>query len=129
MRDQHLDLARSELSVGLALGALAHHAGNLDGPLGTDGLSGVERGAAGMLRVEGDLRNALAVAQVDEDQAAVVAATPHPTGEGHLLANVLEAKLVARMRVHGVDLGHKNLLIRAAPCRYGRLAVQMAPPA
>ena len=62
MRDQHLDLARSELGVGLALGALAHHTGNLDGPLGTDGLGGVERGAAGMLGVEGDLRNALAVA-------------------------------------------------------------------
>ena len=129
MRDQDLDLARRELGIGLALGTLAHHAGDLDGPLGANGLGGVERRAAGVLGVEGDLGHAVAVAQVDEDETAVVAAAPHPTGEGDLLADMLGAQLVAGVRVHGTGFCHENLLVRAAPCRYGRLVVQMAPPA
>ena len=42
----------------------------------------------GDVRLEDDLGEALAVAQVDEDRAAVVAAVLHPAEEHHLLADV-----------------------------------------
>ena len=58
-----------------------------------------------MLGVEVDLRDALAITQVAEDQAAVVAATAHPTGEGNLLADVGGAKLTAGVGVHAVHVG------------------------
>ncbi len=46
-------------------------------------------GLRGDLGIEDDLDEATAIAEVDEDQPAVVAATVHPTSEGHLLAAVL----------------------------------------
>ena len=48
--DEDLDLAGRELGVVHALGALAHDTGDLDRPLGADGLGRVERVAAGVLR-------------------------------------------------------------------------------
>ena len=112
---QHLHVAGDELGVLHALGALAHGARHLDGPLGADTLSRMKGLAAGMLGVEGDLRDTLAIAQVHEDEAAVVAAAPHPAGERDLLADVLAAKLAAGMRVHGVGLGHVRSSL--GPCR------------
>ena len=44
-------------------------------------------------RVEDELHEAAAVAQVDEDQAAVVAPAVHPAGEAHLAAHVGGAEL------------------------------------
>ena len=102
--DQDLDLAGRELGVVHPLGALAHGARDLDRPLGADGLRSVEGLTAGVLRVKGDLRHAVAVAQVDEDEAAVVAAVPDPAGERHGLADVLAAQLAAGMGVHGVGV-------------------------
>ena len=61
---------------------------DLDGPLGTHGLGDLKGIAIGVLGVEGELRDALAVTKVAEDKAAVVAATAHPTGEGDLFAHV-----------------------------------------
>ena len=117
--DQHLDVAGGELLVVLALGALAHDAGDLDGPLGADILGGVERGAAGVLGVERDLRHARAVAQVDEDEAAVVAAVPDPAGQRDGLADVLGAELAAGVGVHRE--GHLYPFVSSAPCRDGRM--------
>ena len=96
--------------------------------LGTHGLGDLKGIAVGVLGVEGELRDALAVAKVAEDKAAVVAATAHPTGEGDLFAHVLEAKLAAGTGVHGMlidgtGLAHTSdppLWICAAPCRSGR---------
>ena len=98
--DEDLDVAGGHLLVVLALGTLAHDAGDLDRPLGADVLGGVERGAAGVLGVEGDLRHAVAVAKVDEDETAVVAAVPDPTGERDGLADVIGAQLAAGVGVH-----------------------------
>ena len=81
-----------------------HGAVHQDGPLRTHGLGGVERAALSMLGVERALRHAGAIAQVAEDQTAVVAATPHPSGEGNLLADVLGAKLAGGAGVHGMDV-------------------------
>lgn len=106
----------------------AHDAVDLDGPLGTHGLGDLKGVAVGVLGVEGELRDALAVAKIAEDKAAVVAATAHPTGEGDLFAHVLAAKLAAGTGVHGMlvdgtGLAHTSdppLWICAAPCRSGR---------
>ena len=125
---QDLDLAGRELGVGGLLATSAHDAVDLDGPLGTHGLGDLKGIAVGVLGVEGELRDALAVAKVAEDKAAVVAATAHPTGEGDLFAHVLEAKLAAGTGVHGMlidgtGLAHTSdppLWICAAPCRSGR---------
>ena len=118
--DKNLDLARGDLVVLHALGALAHHAGDLDRPLGADGLGRVERLAAGVLRVKGDLRHALAVAQVNEDEAAVVAAVPDPAGQRDRLADVLAAQLAAAVGVHGVGVHVQSLSRPCRPVPYGR---------
>ena len=52
--------------------------------------------AAG-LRVEHHLQQALAVAQVDEDHPAVIAAAMHPAGDRDLLAEQLLVDLSAVM--------------------------------
>ena len=88
---QDLDLAGRELGVGGLLTTGAHDAVDLDGPLGTHGLGDLKGVAVGVLGVEGELRDALAVAKIAEDKAAVIAATTHPTGEGNLFAHVLAA--------------------------------------
>ena len=72
---EDLDLAGRELGVGGLLAAGAHDAVNLDGPLGTHGLGDLKCVAVRVLGVEGELRDALTVAKVAEDKAAVVAAT------------------------------------------------------
>ena len=128
MVGQDLDLAGGELGVGGLVATGAHDAVNLDGPLGTHGLGDLKGIAVRMLRVEGELRNALTVAKVAENKATVVAATAHPTGEGDLFAHVLAAKLAAGTGVHGMlvdgtGLAHTSdppLWICAAPCRSGR---------
>ena len=117
--DEDLDLAGRELGVVHALGTLAHDAGDLDRPLGADGLGRMERLAAGVLRVKGDLRHAVAVAQVDEDEAAVVATVPDPAGQRDRLADVLAAQLAAGVGVHGVGVHVQSLSRPAAPCRTG----------
>ena len=145
--DADLDLAGGELGVDGLLVAAAHDAVDADGPLGADDLGGVEGGSAGVLGVERALRHAGAVAKVNEDEAAVVAATPHPTSKRDLLADVLAAQLAGRARVHrvlvhGLGLGsegagglrldggggagvlHAFPLVCAIPCRGGWQALR-----
>ncbi len=50
------------------------------------------------LLVENDLRDAGAVAEVEEDEVAVVAAAVDPAHQNHLLAGVGGAQLAAQMR-------------------------------
>ena len=51
---------------------------------------------AGLGLVDDDLRQAVAVAQVDEDEPAVVAAAMHPAGDPDLAPGVVAAQLAAR---------------------------------
>ena len=103
--DEDLDLAGCEPGVHRVVTAVAHDTVNANGPLGTHGLGDLESIAIGVLGVEVDLRDALTVAQVAEDQAAMIAAAAHPTGEGDLLADVGGAKLAAGVGVHAVHVG------------------------
>ena len=55
---------------------------------------------------EDDLGDAFAVAQIDENDAAVVAAGIDPAGKGDGLADVIYAELMAEMgAVHGGSVG------------------------
>ena len=64
----------------------------------------------GAVRIEHDLQQPLAVAQVDEDHAAVVTATVHPTGDADLAADQRPIHLTAVMTAHRLSpSGHRQL--------------------
>jgi hypothetical protein len=97
-----LDLPRGELRVDGAdelvlllaplLAARAHGAADADDPLAAHRLAERVR----VLRhvgVEDDLGHAVAVTQIDEDEAAVIAPALHPSEEDDLLADVGRAQL------------------------------------
>ena len=97
--DKDLDLAGDHVGVRGVVRTMAHCTGDGDGPLGTDGLGGVERLGARKLRVERALRETLTVAQVDENETAVVAAVLHPTIQRDGSANVAGAQLATGVGV------------------------------
>ena len=63
-------------------------------------------------RVEDELNEARTVAQVDEDEVAVVAPASHPAGEAHLAADVGEAQLAGQRRA---QLAGRGELSRSPP--------------
>ena len=101
----HLDLARGELWVLRPLAARTHRAGDLEDPLVPHIF---ERGMRrGLFRsVSDDLRDAVAIAQVDERDVAVIAARVHPAGEGDGRSDVGEPQLTERLGAeHPTSLG------------------------
>ena len=90
--DLELDLAGLELRVDVALLAPHDRAGRGDDVLGAQPL-GERVGVGGGLGVEDELDDPGAVAQVDEDQPAVVAAAVHPAGHAHGRVDVAGAQL------------------------------------
>ena len=81
VRRDELDFAGGHVGVGEAFAAGADLAGDGDDVLGAGGFGLEVAGGAGLL-VDDDLGNAGAVAEVDEDEAAVVAAAVDPAHEG-----------------------------------------------
>ena len=89
LADDDLDVAGGQVGVGVALGALAHLAGDLDAEL----VAHVVGAALGEhLVTRDDLGHARGVAQVEEGDPAVVSTPRHPTGEGDGLACVVGAE-------------------------------------
>ena len=85
LADDDLDVARRQVGVGVALGALAHLAGDLDAEL----VAHVVRPAPGQHLVAGDdLGDPRGIAQVEEGDTAVVSTPRHPPGERDGLACV-----------------------------------------
>jgi hypothetical protein len=107
--DLHLDLAGRQVRVLVALLALDDRAADRDHVLGPQRLGGGER-VAGM---EDQLHEAGAVAQVDEDEPAVVAAAVHPAGEPDVAARVAGAQVAAPGVA--VAVGARRLLHRTGP--------------
>ena len=98
-----------EIGVRHALGTLAHDAHDPHDPLAAKLLRrGVRRGS--VLRMEHDLHHALAITQVEERHAAVVATVGDPAAQRHLLAGMRQAELAAGVRPHRGDhrgrIGH-----------------------
>ena len=98
---QHLDLAGEDFDrAGRQFGVLgpagtpAHLAVDAHDPLGAQRLGALE---GRRIRVGHDLRQAVMVAQIDEQHAAVIAHTMHPAGEPHGLADVAVAQSAAGM--------------------------------
>ena len=85
------DLAGGHVGVFEARAAAADVAFDGDDVLGARGVGLVVRGAD--LLVDDDLRDAGAVAQVEEDEVAVVAAAVDPAHQNHVLPRVFRAKL------------------------------------
>ena len=98
-----LDLARREVGVDRFGVAQLHLARHGDDAFKVGLLDEGEEAAA---RMDDDLREAVVVAEVHEEDAAVVAEAEHPAGKANRLARVFPAELVARMRAVGVHVAH-----------------------
>ena len=94
--DVHLDPAGVEARVHRLRRARAHDPLGLDDVLGPQGV-GDRVGGGLLVGVEHELDDAGLVAQVDEDEPAVVAARGHPSGQGHPPALVARAQVAAEL--------------------------------
>src|SRR5205085_6824494 len=112
--DLELDVAGGEDGVLVALLALDDLASDADDVLGAQTLGDVEARA----RVEDELDEAAAVAQVDEDQPAVVAAAVHPAGDADVAAGVTEREVAGPAVAEAV--GARGLDHRPGPRRTSR---------
>ena len=112
-----LDVAGREVGV-LVAAALDDDARDADAELAAQ-LAGQRVGLGAGRRLEDDLGEAAAIAQVDEHAAAVVAAGGNPAEQDDALAGVAAAQAAAVMCSLEVDqeLGHAGNFIRTAPVR------------
>ena len=95
---EHFDAARGEVLIGGAAGTFAHAPLHADHVLGAQPLGLAKH--RGRIRIEDHLQQALAIAQIDENDAAVVAAAMHPAGDRDLLSDQLLVDVSAVMRAH-----------------------------
>ncbi|MNV50358.1 hypothetical protein D3C71_1423630 [compost metagenome] len=96
---QHFDLAALELVVGRAVRSGAHQAHHLHAELVAHVFGGLEH--LGTVGVAHHLHVAFAVAQVDEDHAAMVTTTVHPARQGNGLAHQGFGHKTAIVGTHG----------------------------
>ena len=83
-----LDAAGRQRRVDVFVGAGEHLARHTDHAFQPDGFGGLERLG---IRREHDLRDAVVIAQIDEQQMAVVALPVNPAGQANVLSDVLWA--------------------------------------
>ena len=98
LRREHLDLAAREVRIHGALGPRAHDALDGEHVLRAQPLGLGEH--LGLIRIEHDLQQALAIAQVDENHAAVIAAPVHPAGHRDRPADLATVDVAAVMTAH-----------------------------
>ena len=130
-RRQHLDLGgeelhltRRQLGVDGALGPVAHAAVDADHPLRAHRLGDLESGAVGV----GDhLREPVVVAQVDEQQAAVVAHAVHPTGQAAGNAHVALAQRPAGVGAVAMHRRRRGCATRRTTSLFLRLGHDLPP--
>src|SRR5690606_18386014 len=72
----------------------------------------------GLVRIEDDLQQSLAVAQIDEDDAAVVAPAMDPAGDTYGLADERTIDVAAVMTAHRRILCHSKRLIDKGLVRF-----------
>ena len=99
-----LDLSGRELRVLRALGPRSHGPAHLEHPLAARIAEGRMRGSI-VLRVRHDLRDPVAVAEVDEDDLAELAPAVHPAAERHLVPRVGRAELATGVSPQHVSPG------------------------
>ena len=119
----HLDAPGRQRRVDVLVGARDHLARHADDALELDGFGGLERVRVGR---EHDLRDAVVIAQVDEQQIAVVALAMHPAGDTDVLPDMLGTQLVVLVRAVLVAFCHVILKARgASPARLRPLALAL----
>ncbi len=95
---ENFDLAARKIRVDGARRALAHATLHLEHELGAQALGLGEN--LGAVRIEDDLEQPFAIAQIDEDHAAVIAAPVYPAGNGDFAANRSAVYVAAVMTAH-----------------------------
>jgi len=99
---QNFDLARDHVRVDRLRCTLAHAPGHLQHVLATQVLGRMEVLLAHTIGIDHHLGIAITVAQVDEDEAAVVAGVPRPTAQSHLLVHISRTQLPAGGGMHAI---------------------------
>ena len=105
-------------------GPLADLAGDADDAFAAQRGGALEQFLGQIGRIENGLRAAFAVADVNEDQAAEVAAGMDPAGQSDRLPDVRRAQFVAMMRAFHVQMriaefGLRNSASRASEMQFG----------
>ena len=90
---EDLDLAADQVGIDRALGARPHASGGRDDEFVAELFGDRERGRA--VGIADDLHQAFAIAQVDENDAAVVAAAMNPSADRHGFAQSLAVDTAA----------------------------------
>ena len=123
----HLDAAGRQRRVDVLVGARDDLARHADHAFQLHGLGGFERVGVGR---EHDLRHAVVIAQVDEQQIAVVALAMHPAGDADVLPHMLGAELVVLVRAVLVAFCHVILKLagHSRSLRLRSLALGAPPP-
>jgi hypothetical protein len=125
-----LDVARGERGVPHPLGPFPHGARDAHHPLRAKVLCGRVR-LGRFLGMEHDLHGTLTVAQIDEGDTAVIAATGDPAAEGHVGAGVLGAELAAGVGAHRGgehrSLAHRTPAVATRPATSPIATVSWVP--
>ena len=126
-----LDVARLQRGIHHAFRTEPDDTGHTHDVFGAERLRG-RVGFRGLARVEHQLHGSLAVAEIDERHAAVVATMRDPTAERDVGPRVARTELSARMRTHGRSHVHACLRPRLAhlspPIRRACSATRRRPP-
>jgi hypothetical protein len=100
----HLDLAGVEIRIGHSLGSNPNHARHGDYMLGAEVVSPF-MGAGVPLGIEHHLGHAGPITEIDEDQAAVVPTSLHPSHQNDRLPHMLHAEAAAIVAAFPVTEG------------------------
>jgi hypothetical protein len=95
---QQFDLARLQMDIGRPARTDAHQSRDLENVFVADPLRHRKNGRP--IRIEHDLQQSLAIAQVDEDDAAMIAPPMGPAGHGDHLTDQRLADLTAIVSAH-----------------------------
>ena len=110
-----LNLTSRQLGVDRLLGAAHHRADRGQHVLGAELVGKLEQIGARSVGVEDELDQPRPVAQVDEDQPAVVAAAVDPTGDPHLGVDSIAQHLAAPDVAIAVGAQHRRLAHDSPP--------------
>ena len=111
---QNLDFASGHVGVHHTLAASTHGTNDLKDELTAKMLGCLEVAGINAIGIDDDLGIALAIAQVDENQAAVITIMPSPSAQSNLRAHVFPAKLAAGVGMHTVlvdKVSHRFLIL------------------